>query len=59
MYIEQRQATVDQWVAISPLFDVCARDTGYEGGGSEEEVVVAPRGDGKTTLGHPGRLAGN
>ena len=33
IYIEQRQATVAQWVALRPLFDVCARETGYEGGG--------------------------
>ena len=27
--------------------------------GEEEEGVVAPRGDGKTTLGHPVRLTGS
>ena len=32
IYIEQRQATVAQWVALRPLFEVCARETGYEGG---------------------------
>ena len=25
--------TVAEWVAIRPIFDVCARETGYEGGG--------------------------
>ena len=29
IYIEQRQATVAQWVALHPLFEVCARETGY------------------------------
>ena len=27
IYIERRQATVEQWVAIHTLFEVCARDT--------------------------------
>ena len=27
-YIERRQATVDQWVALRPPFEACARDTG-------------------------------
>ena len=33
IYIELRQETVAQWVEINPLFEVCARETGYEGGG--------------------------
>ena len=33
IYIEQRQATGAQWVVIHPLFEVCARETGYGGGG--------------------------
>ena len=37
-YIEQRQATVAQWVALRPLFEVCARETGYEGGGWMRKV---------------------
>ena len=28
IYIEIRQATVEQWVALGPLFEVCARDKG-------------------------------
>ena len=28
-YIERRQATVAQWVAISPLFEVCTMEKGY------------------------------
>ena len=47
IYIEQWQTTVAQWVALRTLFEVCARDTGYEIGGAEEEGVLAPRGDGK------------
>ena len=26
IYIEQRQATVAQWVVIRPLFELCARE---------------------------------
>ena len=33
IYIEQRKATVAQWVAIRPLFEVGAREKGYEGEG--------------------------
>ena len=29
IYIEQRQETVAQWVALRPLFEVCAREIGY------------------------------
>ena len=32
IYIERCQTTVAQWVALRPLFEVCARETGYEGG---------------------------
>ena len=32
-YIGIRQATLSQWVALHPLFEVCARYKGYEGGG--------------------------
>ena len=38
IYIEQRQETVAQWVALHPLFEVCARETGYEGGGRRRKV---------------------
>ena len=32
-YISKQQETVSQWVELSPLFEVCTRETGYEGGG--------------------------
>ena len=32
-YIYRRQATVVEWVATRLVFDVCARETGYEGRG--------------------------
>ena len=38
IYIEQQQATVAQWVALHPLFEVCARETWYEGGGLSRKV---------------------
>ena len=31
-YIGRQKATMTQWVALRPLFEVCARDKGYEGG---------------------------
>ena len=37
-YIERRQETVAQWVALRPLFQVCAKETGYEGGGRRRKV---------------------
>ena len=30
--MDRRQAIVVEWVALSIIFDVCARYTGYEGG---------------------------
>ena len=32
-YIGRIQGTVAQWVALHPIFEVCAREAGYEGGG--------------------------
>ena len=37
-YIGRRQATVAQWVVLHPLFEVCARKTGYERGGLRMEA---------------------
>ena len=36
-YIERRQATVAEWVALRPVFEVCAKETGFEGGGRAQE----------------------
>ena len=38
IYIEQRQATMAQWVALRPLFGVYTRDTGYEVGKRRRKV---------------------
>ena len=38
IYIERRKATVAQWVALRPLFEICARETGYEGGERRRKV---------------------
>ena len=38
IYIEKRQATLSQWVVLRPLFEVCARETGYEGWGRSRKV---------------------
>ena len=32
-YVDIRQARVMEWVPLRPILDVCARETGYEGGG--------------------------
>ena len=29
-YMNKRQATVAEWVALCPIFEVCAKETGYE-----------------------------
>ena len=31
-YINNRQAVLAEWVALRPIFEVCAKDTGYDGG---------------------------
>ena len=36
-YIGRRQATVAEWVALRPIFEVYAKETGYEGGGRLRE----------------------
>ena len=38
IYIERRQATVSKWVALHPLFELCTRETGYEGGGRRKKL---------------------
>ena len=38
IYIEQRHATVAQWVALRTLFEVCASETGNEGMGRRRKV---------------------
>ena len=37
-YIGRRQANVAQWVALRPLFELCARETWCEGGGRRREA---------------------
>ena len=32
-YLDRGQATVAEWVGLRTIFDVCARETEYEGGG--------------------------
>ena len=32
-YIKKRQTTVAEWETLIPIFEVCAKDTGDEGGG--------------------------
>ena len=35
-YIERRQATVAEWIALRPIFEVCAKETGFEGRGKAQ-----------------------
>ena len=35
-YLDRRYATVAEWVALRPIFDVRARERGYEGGGKPQ-----------------------
>ena len=37
-YIGRQQATVSRWVVLRPLFEVCTRETGYEGVGRRREA---------------------
>ena len=37
-YIGILQATVAQWVALRPIFEVCAGENGYDGGGLRREA---------------------
>ena len=36
-YIERREATVAEWFAPRPVFEVCTEETRFEGGGRERE----------------------
>ena len=37
-YINRSQAAVAEWVAIRPIFEVCVKYTGYEGGGRVQDL---------------------
>ena len=37
-YLDRRQATVLEWVALQPIFEVCTRETGYEGEGNLGDI---------------------
>ena len=37
-YIRRRHRTVEKCVAVQTIFGVCARETGYEGGGHRMEA---------------------
>ena len=37
-YIGRRQTTMAEWVALRPLYEVCAKEKGYEGGGRRREA---------------------
>ena len=36
-YLDRRQATVAEWVALRPTFNVYARETSYKGGGKLQD----------------------
>ena len=54
-YVDRRQTTVAEWVAPWPIFDVCVREMGNEGGGETLGAVVEARGIRKSAEGH-GRI---
>ena len=58
-YIGRRKGKVNQWVEMRPIFEVCARDQGYEGGYMEIYLVVTggTKQNDKVNLG--GYLAGD
>ena len=37
-YIDKRQATVTEWVALRPIIDIYHKETGYEGGGRRQDL---------------------
>ena len=56
-YIGRWQATEVQWVALLPILEVCASETGYHGGlwwGSEAKVVVEAANELGDTVEHVG-----
>ena len=32
-YINRQKTTVAEWVALRPVYEVCEKETGYDGGG--------------------------
>ena len=36
-YLDRSQTKVVEWVTLRPIFEVCARETGYDGGGKLRE----------------------
>ena len=57
-YIDKRQATVAEWVALWTIFEVFAKETGDEGGGKIARAVVTAGGCGATTGGHVEKYLG-
>ena len=57
-YIERRRATVEQWVVLRPLFEVCAKETWYEGGGGAGGRLGGANGRQRNNFGTPWQLAG-
>ena len=43
-YIEKSQATVTEWMAFRPVFNICAKETVYEGRGEDPGDVVEAGG---------------
>ena len=45
-YINRRQKKLAEWVTTHPIFEVCAPDKGYEGGGRGEAKSAVVKADG-------------
>ena len=46
-FIDKRQATVTEWVALRPVLEVCNRGAGYEGGGRRRDLLWRQTADQK------------
>ena len=38
-YIDRMQATVAELMDLRPIFEVCAKETGYKGGGRHRDLL--------------------
>ena len=51
-YVDRIQVTVVEWVSLRPIFDVCVRETGYDGRGTLRGYVAEVCGSGESAEDH-------
>ena len=44
-YIDKRQASMAEWVALRPILEICGKGNGYEGGGRRQELWWRQKAD--------------